>query len=125
MKTSEERLRELREALLWGDPLDERARLELLGVLEFAMQRRPTPRGRPPDQALRSRAAIVGVLHERHGVALKAALFAAAPNAGEKERGNIERTYRALRAANETVKVAERLVRDALALLGHAPGRRK
>lgn len=106
------RLRELREALIFGDPLDERARLDLLAILERAGPERR--RGRPADKRLRLRAGIVGALVEKHGMPPKAALCAAAPDASEREWTNIERTYRAMRATGDTVHVPERLVREAL-----------
>jgi hypothetical protein len=61
---------------------------------------------------------VVGVLHDRHSVPLKAAIFAAAPTATPRERASVERVYRALRAADERVEVPERAVRAALRALG-------
>lgn len=111
-----ERLRELREAILWNDPLSESQRLELLGVLDYLSTQRA--RGRPADQALRNRAGVVGVLRDRHGLPLKVAIYAAAPDASEREHESVKRTYHALRSSGEAVRVPERLVRDALARLG-------
>lgn len=116
MTVNDERLRELREALIFGDPLDERARLDLLAILERAGAE--PRRGRPADHQLRQRAAVVGVLHQQHAVPLKSAIFAAAPDASERDRRNIERTYRTLRASGETIRVPEIVAREALALLG-------
>lgn len=119
----DERLRELREALIFGDPLDERARLDLLAVLERAgVEPR---RGRRADCILRQRAGVVGVLHEQDGIPIKSAIFAAAPAASEREHQNIERTYRALRASGETVRVAGPGVRAARAVLVKQNLRRK
>lgn len=116
---SDERLRELREALIFGDPLDERARLDLLAILERAgVEPR---RGRPTDKLLRRRAGVVGVLHEQHGIGLKQALFAAAPTASWRERERLRAAYHALQAKGETVRVPERAARAALSALRRAP----
>jgi hypothetical protein len=114
MEIAPERLREIREALLFGDAIDGDMRLELLAVIERSDLARPR-RGRRMDEALRRRAGVVGVLHERHGVTLKAALTAAWPEASGSQRAGLERAYRRLRNVS-TVKVPERLVRAALAV---------
>jgi hypothetical protein len=113
-----ERLRELKEALLLGDPLDPQQRFELVGLLEYLSQQHQPRPGRPVDQALRRRAGVVGVLHDKHGVPLKAAIFAAAPTATPRERSSVERVYRALRASADRVEVPERAIRAALQALG-------
>lgn len=110
-----ERLLELKEALLFGDPLDSAARLDLLQVIEALRAHRP--RGRPATD-VHTRAAIVGVLIEQHGVATKAALFAAAPHASAARRQSIERTYRSMRRSGEAIGVPAHLVKAALGTLG-------
>jgi hypothetical protein len=107
-----ERLLQLREALLFGDPLDAEARLELLRLVEHAAgARRP---GRPANTAMRTAAAVVGVLVENHGIPVKAALTAAAPRASATERRSIERTYRELRSSGQAIQVSRLVVEPAL-----------
>lgn len=119
-----ERLREIREALLFGESLGLAMRLELLALLERAGELAPARRGRPADQALRTDAAVVGVLHENCGIALKAAIFAAAPSASAAQRSSIERTYRTLRSSGETVYAPALRVRAALGRLKPAERRK-
>lgn len=108
-----------------GDPVDDRMRYEIVGLLELLAHHLPRARGRPVDSALRARAAVVGVLHEKHGIPLKVALFGAAPRASEDDRIAIERTYRALRESRDPVPAPAALVQSALASLVKKNERRK
>jgi hypothetical protein len=119
VNASRERLRDLKVALLLGDPLDAQERLEMVAIIEYVSQHLPAVRGRP-GTPVRVRAGVVGVLHAKHGIPLKTALFAAAPQADARGRASIERTFRAMRAADEKVEVPEAAVRRALAVLGRA-----
>jgi hypothetical protein len=113
------RLRELKEALLLGDPVDDRLRFELVGLLEYVAATLPNPRGRPQNEALRQRAGVVGVLHERHGMKLELALNIVAEGSTEaaktRDRDGLRAAYRRMKASPQRVLVPERVVIATLA----------
>lgn len=114
-----ERLRQIKEALLLGDPVDEALRFELVGLIEYLSASLPNPRGRPANAEQRLRAGVVGVLHEKHGMKLELALNVACEGSSEADRAadrdRLKAVYRRLRATGETVRVPERLVIATLA----------
>ena len=121
MEIAPERLREIREALLFGEPIDGETRLELLALLEFATARLPAPRGRPIDADLRRRAGVVGVLHVKHRLKLELALNIVGRADGTerdraRDRERLRYAFRKLKASGEAVRVPERDVTRALAL---------
>lgn len=120
MEIAPERLREIREALIFGEQLDGDTRLELLAALETLIALQPSPRGRPADPALRRRAGVVGVLHQRHGLKLELALNIVGLRDGPEEERARDRkallgAFRRLKASGEPVRVPERDVSAALA----------
>lgn len=125
MRPDRERLRQLKEALLLGDPIDDRLRIELVGYLELLGSIIPAPRGRPVNSQLRQRAGIVGVLHVTHGMKLELALNVAAVGATEDERArdrkSLRDAYMKLKRTGERVPVPERLVIAALARCAKSP----
>jgi hypothetical protein len=112
-----ERLRDLAWCLR-TNLLTSQDRGDLLSLVSsaIAVEERRSTGGRPVTET-REVAAVVGVLCEKHGAALKAALSAAAPDASAAKRASIERTYRALRSSGETVYAPALRVRGALARL--------
>lgn len=119
MQPKAERLRQIKEALFLGDPVDEALRFELVGLLEYLAASIPNPRGRPANTRLRQRAGVVGVLHERHGMKLELALNVVAEGpteaARKRERKSLMDAYSKLKASAQRVLVPERDVIRALA----------
>lgn len=109
----------MKEALLLGDPVDGRLRFELVGLIEYLSQHLPKRRGRPPNDLLRQRAGVVGVLHDRHGMKIELALNLVAQGESEadraRDRASVRECYRKLKASRARVVVPEHLVTRALA----------
>ncbi len=119
------RLEQIEAALRRGDPLDDRARRDVLRLIDHVafrhLQETWSHRGRRADPTMKLCAAIVHELHAHHGIKIEAAVSAmvredfGTEDARRKLRQNIERAHRTLNASGTKYPVAERLVREALA----------
>jgi hypothetical protein len=111
------RLHEIEDALFRGTPIDDAMREELRAIAAVVGYEQEAqlaaPANRRPDRERFRRAALVLALRDR-GRTLKEALFAVIPFGTNKDRDNLAKAQRELKASGKAYRVLEWQVCEAL-----------